>query len=452
MQLVHHKRAQDELMRTPPSLPGGLKFDRQAARAIIAAALSAGRNTLSEVEAKGLLASYGVPIVRTETAADPVAVEAIAADILDRADACVLKILSDDIAHKSDVGGVRLAIKTPLEAGEAARTMLAKVHGTLPSARVRGFSVQAMIVRPQAHELIVGMSDDDTVGPLMMFGAGGTAVEVIADTAHALPPLDLKLAGQLIGETRISRLLAGYRDRPAADLAAIAQALVRVSYLVTDNPEIRELDINPLLADENGCIALDARVRVADPSLEPRHPMTVRPYPVQWEAEDAIGGMGRVLLRPIRPEDETLYARFFERTSVEDVRMRFFTARPDLSHRFLARMTQVDYAREMAFVAISASDGELLGIARLIAEPDYVRAEFAILVRSDIKGKGLGWRLMQHLLAYARSEGLKEIHGQVLAGNATMLAMCSELGFEIEAADADIGLRLVRLKLGVPSP
>ena len=451
MQLVHYKRAQDELMQTPPSLPGGLHFDRERAHAIIAAVLGGGRKVLSEVEAKALLASYGIPVVRTETAADPVGVEVIAADILKRENACVLKILSDDISHKSDVGGVRLAIKTAQEAADAARTMLAKVHATQPSALIRGFTVQPMIVRPHAHELIIGVSEDPTVGPLMMFGAGGTAVEVIADTAHALPPLDLKLAGQLIDETRISRLLAGYRDRPRADTAAIAQALVRVSYLVTDHPAIRELDINPLLADEHGCIALDARVRVADPTVEPRHPMTVRPYPVEWEKEEMVADIGRVLLRPIRPEDEALYARFFERMSADDVRMRFFTARPDLSHKFLARMTQVDYAREMAFIAVSVVDGELLGIARLIAEPDYVRAEFAILVRSDLKGKGLGWRLMQHLIAYARAEGLKEIHGEVLATNVTMLKMCGELGFEIEATEADIGLRLVRLRLGSAS-
>jgi acetyltransferase len=451
MQLVHYKRAQDELMQTPPSLPGGLHFDRERANAIVAAALRAGRKVLSEVEAKGLLASYGVPVVRTETvAADPAAVEAVASDILAHDDACVLKILSDDISHKSDVGGVRLAIKTPQEAADAARTMLSKVHAALPKASIRGFTIQPMIVRPHAHELIVGMSDDATVGPLMMFGAGGTAVEVVADTAHALPPLDMKLAGQLIGETRISHLLAGYRDRPRADIGAIAQALVRVSYLVTNHPEIHELDINPLLADEQGCIALDARVRVANPATEPRHPMAVRPYPVEWEAEDTVGNLGRVLLRPIRPEDEGLYVRFFERTSAEDVRMRFFTARPDLSHRFLARMTQVDYAREMAFIAVSVAEGELLGIARLIAEPDYVRAEFAVLVRSDLKGKGLGWRLMQHLIAYAQAEGLKEIYGQVLAINETMLTMCGKLGFEIEAMENDIGLRLVRLKLGGP--
>jgi len=452
MQLVHYKRAQDELMQTPPSLPGGLHFDRARAQSIIAAALREGRTVMSEVEAKALLASYGVPVVRTETVPpDPAAVEAVAADILKHDDACVLKILSDDISHKSDIGGVHLAIKSPQEAAEAARTMLSKVRAARPKARIRGFTVQPMVVRPNANELIVGMTDDATVGPLMMFGAGGTAVEVIADTAHALPPLDMKLADQLIAETRVSRLLAGYRDRPRADIGAVAQALVRVSYLVTNHPEVRELDINPLLADEHGCIALDARVRVADATTEPRHPMSVRPYPVEWEKEERLDDIGSVLLRPIRPDDEELYPRFFERMSPEDVRMRFFTARPDLSHKFLARMTQVDYAREMAFVALSAATNELLGIARLIAEPDYVRAEFAILVRSDLKGKGLGWRLMQHLIAYGRTEELQEIYGQVLATNATMLNMCSELGFEIEAPEEDIGLRLVRLRLGVPS-
>jgi acetyltransferase len=325
--------------------------------------------------------------------------------------------------------------------------MLSTVAAALPKARIRGFTVQPMVVRPNAHELIVGMTDDATVGPLMMFGAGGTAVEVIADTAHALPPLDMKLADQLIAETRVSRLLAGYRDRPRADIGAIVQVLVRVSYVITNHPEIRELDINPLLADERGCIALDARVRVADATAEPRHPMSVRPYPVEWEREETLEDLGDIVLRPIRPEDEELYPGFFEHMSPEDVRMRFFTARPDLSHKFLARMTQVDYAREMAFIALSMATDELLGIARLIAEPDYLRVEFAILVRSDLKGKGLGWRLMQHLIAYARAEGLHEICGQVLATNATMLNMCSELGFEIQVPEDDIGLRHVRLRL-----
>jgi acetyltransferase len=447
MQLVHYKRAQDELMQTPPSLPGGLHFDRERAQDVISAALKAERAILSEVEAKALLAAYGVPVVRTETADDPDAVAAIAADMLKTDRACVVKILSDDISHKSDVGGVRLAIKSAEEAREAARTMLEKVHELKPQARIRGFTVQPMIARPHAHELIIGMSEDQTVGPLMMFGAGGTAVEAIADTANALPPLDLKLARKLMQETRIHRLLEGYRDQPRVDFSAIALVLVRVSYLVAAHEEIRELDINPLLADENGCVALDARVRVADPAVSPRKPMAVRPYPVEWEEEDEIAGIGRIVVRPIRPEDETLYAMFFSKLTPEDIRMRFFTAKPDLSFKFLARLTQIDYAREMAFVAVAAETGELLGVSRLVADPDYTRAEYGVLVRSDLKSKGLGWRLMQTLIRYAQHEKLEELYGEVLASNTTMLRMCDEMGFHIEAEGDDAGVRDVRLNL-----
>lgn len=452
MQLVRYRRAQDELMQTPPSLPGGLQFDAKVARGILRKAIAEGRGMLSEAEAKALLSSYGIPVVETEIAGNPDGVAVIAAEILKTQKACVVKILSDDITHKSDVGGVRLALKTPEEARVAARDMLVSVHELVPKAVIRGFTVQPMIERSNAQELIVGMSEDATVGPLMMFGAGGTAVEVIADTAHALPPLDLKLARQMMRETRIYRLLEGYRDHPAADIGAIALALVRVSYLVAEHQEIRELDINPLLADEHGAIALDARVRIADPAITPRKPLSVRPYPVEWEAQDELVGVGRVILRPIRPEDETLYEHFFSRLTPEDVRMRFFTAAPDRSFKFLARLTQIDYAREMAFVAIAAEKGELFGVARLIADPDYTRAEFAVMVRSDLKAKGLGWRLMQHLIAYARGEKLGELYGQVLAANTTMLTMCRELGFSIAADPSDAGLCHVALALSRPAP
>jgi acetyltransferase len=280
-----------------------------------------------------------------------------------------------------------------------------------------------------------------------MFGAGGTAVEVVRDTAHALPPLDLKLARDLMRQTRVWHLLRGYRDRPAAAIDAIAEALVRLSYLVARHPEIREIDINPLLADEKGVIALDARVRVADAAAEPRVPMAIRPYPAEWAADVAVAGLGPIQLRPIRPEDERLYADFFAKVTLEDQRLRFFTAAPSLSHRFLAQLTQIDYAREMAFVAIAMDSGALLGVARMIADPDYSKAEYAILVRSDLKGKGLGWRLMQHLIAYARAEKLEQLNGAVLADNTSMLQMCRELGFVVEAEPGDAGVRRVRLQL-----
>lgn len=426
-QLVRYRRAQDELMQVPPSAPDALHFDSAKADAILAEAQRKGRTLLLEAKAKELLASYGIPVVRTLRAADPQQVELRAAELLRDHRACVVKIVSDDLPHKSDFGGVRLAIPTAREARVAAEEMLQTVHKLRPDAVLRGFTVQAMIERADAHELIVGASEDATVGPLMMFGAGGTAVEVTADTAHALPPLDFKLAYQMMRETRVYRLLKGYRDRPAANLDAIAMALVRLSYLVARHRQIREVDINPLLADEHGVVALDARIRIADEAVEPRRPLAVRPFPVEWERAISVDGLGEVVLRPIRPDDERHYVRLFDRITADDLRMRFFTAAPERTFRFFARMTQIDYAREMAFIA--ARGDEVLGVARLIADPDRRRAEFAVIVRSDLKGRGLGSALMQHLIAYAKSEGLSELIGDVLAENTTMLAMCRSLGF-----------------------
>jgi acetyltransferase len=447
MQLVRYARAQEELTRTPPSMPEDLRLKTEAAGATIAAALAAGRSTLSEVEAKALLACYGIPVVPTEVASSPAEVATHAARWIRSHSACVVKILSDDITHKSDVGGVRLGLERAEEAQHAAEDMLERVARLKPHARVKGFTVQPMVRRPRAIELIAGMSVDPTFGPLLMFGAGGTAVEVVRDTAHALPPLDLNLAHDLMRQTRVWRLLQGYRDRPAADIAAAAEALVRLGYLVARHPEVREVDINPLLADETGIVALDARVRVEYAADHPRVPMAIRPFPSEWVTEAQVEPMGAVRIRPIRPEDEALYAAFFALLTPDDQRLRFFIARPDLSHRFFARLTQIDYAREMAFVAVAEATGELLGVVRFVADPDYVQGEYAILVRSDLKGRGLGWRLMQHLIAYARTEKLEQLYGSVLAENTTMLRMCRELGFSIEPEPGDAAVRRVCLRL-----
>jgi acetyltransferase len=447
MQLVRYSRAQSELMRAPPALPPGLVFDAAAARELLAGVLASGRNTLTETEAKALLAAYGIPTVPTRVAATPGEVAGISRGLLSEYGAVAVKIASRDISHKSDVGGVRLGLATAEEAAEAARLMLARIASLVPDARIDGFAVQPMIRRPRAHELLLGMSVDATFGPLVTFGAGGTAVEVVRDTAQALPPLDLGLARDLMRQTRSFRLLEGYRDRKAADLDAIALTLVRLSCLVSEHREIRELDINPLLADEKGVIALDARVAVADPAREPRVPMAIRPYPTQWEAGITLDGGRAVEIRPIRPDDEALYARFFSGVSASDSRLRFFLPVKELSHAFVARLTQIDYAREMAFVAIGKDTGELLGVVRFAADPDYRLGEFAVLVQSGLKGKGLGWQLMHHLVRYARAEGLSELYGTVLAENTTMLQMCRELGFSIAAVPDDLTLRHVRLPL-----
>jgi acetyltransferase len=372
----------------------------------------------------------------------------VAERLLRQHDAVVLKILSDDISHKSDVGGVKLDLRSRAAVRRAGEEMLAHIGSIRPQARLDGFTLSPMIDRPDSHELLVGMSVDATFGPLIMFGAGGTSVEVVADTSIAIPPLDMRLARDLVSRTRIARLLAGYRDRKPADIDAIARTLVRLSSLVVQHPEIREVDINPLLADDAGVIALDARIRLADDVAGPRTGLVIKPYPAEWVREEVLESVGRLTLRPIRPADENLYERFLEHVTAQDLRLRLFNPVKAFSHKFLARLTQIDYAREMAFVAISEPDGDLVGIARFAADPDYETAEYGVLVRSDLKGKGLGWLMMRRLIDYAQATGLTELNGLVLAENTVMLRMCRELGFSVTTVADEPMLRHVVLPLG----
>jgi acetyltransferase len=276
---------------------------------------------------------------------------------------------------------------------------------------------------------------------------------VIDDKALALPPLDLGLARQLIGRTRVSRMLKAYRDVPATDEAAIALVLVKLAQLSADLPEIREIDLNPLLADQSGVIAVDARISVAalpsDMRRRSGHPrFAIRPYPQEWERYLTLRDGTQVLVRPIRPQDEHLYGPFFEHVTAEDLRLRFFAPVKDFGHAYVARFTQIDYARAMAFIAIETASDSMLGVVRLHADANYTIGEYAILVRSDLKGHGLGWLLMQQIIDYARAEGLKTIEGQVLRENATMLTMCREFGFAITPDPDDADICVARLALG----
>ncbi len=447
MQLVRHRRAQDQLMRTPPSLPDDMGLDPVAVSLALKEALKRGETVLGEAPSKDILAAYGIQTVPTRTAATPEEARAVAVELLASTKAVALKIRSPDITHKSDVGGVRLDLTTPEDCADAAEAMLSRIKRVKPNARIEGFTVQPMIRKKDAHELFAGVSTDQTFGPLIVFGAGGTGVEVMRDTAEALPPLDLGLAHDLMSQTRVSRLLAGYRDRPAADLDRIAMVLVRLSYLVAEHPEIREIDINPLLADDRDVVALDARIVIADPVTNPRVPMSIRAYPTRWEADFVMSTGQELLIRPIRPDDELRYEAFFHQVTPHDMRMRFFMAAKTLNHATIARLTQIDYGREMAFVAIEKATGSLLGVARMMAGSDYRKAEFAVLVASNLKGMGLGKRLMQHLIAYARAEGVSELVGTVLAENQTMLDFCARLGFTIVEDPEDLGIRIATLSL-----
>jgi acetyltransferase len=446
-----YRHNQAQLLQTPPAAAAGPAPDVAAARAVIAQALQGGRTVLTEPEAKAVLAAYRIPVVATcVTGPDPLKAVAAAKTM---GYPVALKILSPDISHKSDVGGVALGLDDDSAVHAGALAMLARISRHLPQARIEGFTVQAMAPRGQAQELIVGASVDPTFGPVILFGQGGTAVEVLADRAIALPPLNGLLAHALIQRTRVARLLAGWRNTPAADTEAVSRTLVAMAQLMADLPEVAELDINPLLADARGVIALDARIRVdaARPGGAAR--FAIRPYPDHLVETLAWGGR-TITIRPIRPEDEAQHREFLEKLAPEDVRMRVFYSRRSIEHSELARLTQIDYAREMALLAVQ-TDGsgqqQTMGVARSIADPDNQDAEFAIVVRSDLKGGGLGRLLMDKLIAYQRAQGTQRLLGQVLLENQRMLQLADELGFsrqaDIQASAGDTGTVTVTLAL-----
>lgn len=447
MHLVRYRRNQEMLMQTPPSVPGEFAADSAAAHEIIAKAIAEGRSVLTEFEAKAVLGHYGIPVARTVIAANPDEAAMRAAEI---GGLTAVKILSPDISHKSDVGGVALNLETPEAVRIAAEAMLGRVHRTRPEARITGFTVQEMVRRSAAHELIVGVSFDRQFGPVILFGQGGVAVEVVGDKALSLAPLNMVLAHELIRRTRIFKLLQGYRDRPPADLEAIALTLVQVSTMVCDLAELVELDINPLLADSRGVIALDARIVVA--SAEGRSAasrLAIRPYPKELEQSVHLADDTLAQLRPVRPEDEPALQETFSKLSAEDIRLRFFAPIKRLPHEMAARLTQIDYDREMAFVLerMEKDDHEIIGVVRLMCDPDNTKGEFAIVVRSDLKGQGLGYMLMNRILEYGRARGLQEVYGQILSENKGMLQMCQELGFHLSRLPDEPTVTLATLTL-----
>ena len=434
--LSTYRRNQELLLEAPRETPAA-PADRSGGRALVERTLAEGREWLTEPDAKALLTDYGIPVVATY--AVPPDADAALAAAHDIGYPVVLKILSPDIPYKSDVGGVALDVGDDAALRAAALAMLARVRAARPEARLDGFGVQPMSKRRRAHELIVGASVDPVFGPVLLFGAGGTAVEVLADRAVALPPLNAPLARELVERTRVARLLAGYRDRPAARIDAICDVLVALSQMLADLPQVAELDINPLWADEEGVIALDARVRVDSRAPGGADRFAIRPYPDQYE-ERVVWQQREVLLRPIRPDDELRHRAFLESLDPEDARMRFFQHRRDYPHTELARMTQIDYEREMAFVAAGEGpDGapRTLGVVRAIADPDNVEAEFAIVVGSELKRRGLGSVLLAKLIAYCRQRGTQRIVGIVLRENRAMLEMLRGIGFKPEPRGED---------------
>ncbi|MCW5655284.1 GNAT family N-acetyltransferase [Hydrogenophaga sp.] len=450
-----YRAHQAELLQTPPAHSAPRAADLPRIRAIVDGALASGRELLTEPEAKELLEAAGLPVVATRVVPPDAQAAVAAGEALGYPVA--LKILSHQISHKSDVGGVRLNIGSGAELLEACTSMLARVREQRPDAVLQGFTVQTMVRKQHAHELIIGASVDPVFGPVVLFGQGGVAVEVLSDRALALPPLNMPLALAQIARTRVERLLRGYRDEPAADIDGIAQVLVAVSQLLADVPELAELDINPLLANHEGAVALDARVRLSASRPAGADRFAIRPYPQElvetWTMRDGQG----VTLRPIRPEDEARHLAFLEKLDPEDVRLRVFHSRRSIEHSELARLTQIDYAREMAFVATRVNaegEEETLGAVRAVADPDNDVAEFGVIVRTDLKGNGLGRRLMDKMIGYLRARGTRRLVGSVLRENTGMLELARSLGFQQGSHPSvaqDFETRFVTLDLQAPA-
>lgn len=444
MHIVEYRRGQRALQRTPPSIPD-LHADTPLVRSIVKDALREGRTVLTEPEAERVLAAYGIPVVPSTIVRNAAEAAAAAWRI---GFPVAVKILSREVAHKTDVGGVALDLASEDAVLDAVRIMTRKVANIAPNASVEGFVVQPMIKRPHAVELILGAAEDPVFGPVLMVGHGGVAAEVIDDKALALPPLDPVLAEAALSRTRVDRVLRGYRDRPPAARGLVCEAMVRLSQLIADIDEIAELDVNPVLVDADGIIALDARIVVRKPSGQERGArFAIKPYPVELETEVLHGGE-RLRIRPIRPEDEGLLLAFGRHLTPEDIRLRFFGPLRELSHEMAARLTQIDYDREMAFLLLDGED--LIGVGRLAADPGFEQAEFALVVASDRQRRGYGGLLLGHVLDYAKQRGIKQVIGHVLRENTKMLELAARLGFKREAGRAgSTDVRIVKLLDGV---
>ncbi len=442
LRIVAHQRAQALLVEVPPASARDT-HDTETARRIVEQAVKQGRAWLSPDEASAILTAYCIPSCAIRLATTPRAAAEAATAL---GFPVALKVKSPDILHKSDVGGVKLHLQDAAAVEQAAQQMLQEISGKAPKAKLEGFLIQPMATRPGAHELIVGISEDELFGPVILFGQGGTAVEIIADRALALPPLNTALARDLISRTRVARLLAGYRDRPPVNLNALIDVLLSLQDIAVDLPEVKELDINPLWADHDGVLALDARIRVAPATLKGTDRFAIKPYPSELvhTIKDRTGKTYG--LRPIQPEDADALQKTVAATDPEDIRMRFFSGLRQLPDALAKRLTQIDYDREMAFV-IEDDKGDIGGVVRLSLDPDLERAEYAVILRTDLKGKGLGRVLMQEIIAYSRKAGVREVFGDVLSENTAMLKLAESLGFRREPHGPAPGVIEVTLKL-----
>ena len=435
MQMYTYSRNLELLQETPPRLPHDLTVNSKQARTFIDECFKREVKVLSEIESKAILSAYGIPVNHTVVASSAeAAVKAAKA----MGFPVVLKVHSPDISHKSEVDGVRLHLHHEAEVLAAYEEITAKARAALPEARLYGVTVQAQVLKGDL-ELILGSKRDPDFGPIILFGLGGVLTEAFRDTAVDLPPLNLLLARRLMERTQVYRLLQGFRNIPPANQEAVEEILVRLSQLVTDFPEIVELDINPLLIAAGQPVAVDARMVIEASSLPaPRH-LIISPYPNQYESDWLLKDGTPVLLRPMRPEDEPLTAELLHNCSDDTIYFRYFHLIKKWTHQMLIRFTQNDYDREIGLAAFGQPPGPetMMGVGRLVMTPERDAAEFAVIVADPWQGKGLGQKLIERVMEIARENGVNLLWGEVLAANQPMLELVKKLGFRVTRSESD---------------
>ncbi|MCE5182244.1 MAG: bifunctional acetate--CoA ligase family protein/GNAT family N-acetyltransferase [Betaproteobacteria bacterium] len=437
-------RNQQLLAQTPEPLSHRDEPDLEGARMLIETALSERRKVLSEMESKALLAAFHIPVASTVIARSPGEALLLAQQL---GFPVAMKINSPDITHKSDAGGVKLNLGNASAVRAAYNDIIAAVKKNRPNAHIDGIAIQPMVVKPNGRELMVGVTSDPVFGPVITFGAGGITVEVLGDRAVALPPLNRFLVRELIAETRVSKLLGAFRHMPPVQMEALENLLLRVSEMVCELPWLKEMDINPLIVDEHGALAADARVMVdfAPISSDRYSHMAIYPYPshlvANWQLPDGTD----ITIRPIRPEDAELTQEFVRALSDEAKYFRFMNTMHELSQSMLVRFTQIDYDREMALMAVTEVDGKEIeiGVCRYAINPDGESCEFALVVSDKWQHKAIGHKLMAGLIDAARDKGLKIMEGEVLASNHNMLKLVGTLGFIATTSEEDPAIKHV---------
>ncbi len=447
--LARYNKNQRLLMQTPAPLTSGQKTpDREGARLIIESVLTSSRKVLTEPESMAVLNAFGIGTVQNSVARSANEALVIAESI---GYPIAMKVLSTDISHKSDAGGVRLNIDSAQEVRGVYKQLISDVQQKLPDARIDGVTIERMHRSSNGRELMVGLIRDPVFGPVISFGGGGTAVEIMGDSAISLPPLNRRLAADLVRRTRVSKLLGDFRQMPAIDMDRLVDVLLAVSSMACELPWIREMDINPLIADDKGVVAVDARIVVGypKPSTDPYHHLAIHPYPTNLVRNIQLDDGTDVVIRPIRPEDAEIEAKFVRELSPESRYFRFMNQMQELSQEMLVRFTQIDYHHEMALIAVINADGkdEQIGVARYTTNLDKTSCEFALTVSDKWQHHGIGHILMRDLMDVARNRDLDVMNGQVLSNNRKMLDLVETLGFRISNDPEDPAIKKIEIRL-----